>query len=29
MIDITQLEEMFEGDEELIQALFLAYLDDT
>ncbi|WP_264875560.1 hypothetical protein [Vibrio agarivorans] len=29
MIDITQLEEMFEGDEELIQALFLAYLDDN
>ncbi|MGL6259373.1 Hpt domain-containing protein [Vibrio sp. WXL103] len=28
MIDITQLEEMFDGDKELIQALFMAYLDD-
>ncbi|GAL09756.1 HPT domain containing protein [Vibrio astriarenae] len=29
MIDIAQLEEMFEGDKELIQALFMAYLDDN
>ncbi|MDR9828538.1 Hpt domain-containing protein [Vibrio sp. FNV 38] len=29
MIDISQLEEMFEGDKDLIQALFMAYLDDN